>query len=98
MFQKTRETLILSFLALALTVPLHGCSGNCESLAEKICSCRPNRTEENTCLEQIKAGSGLEVTTEQEQICSELLDTCTCDALERDDLAACGLAPRASGS
>lgn len=65
MFQKIRDSLLLTLTLLALSAPLAGCSSNCETLAEKICACRQNKTEENQCLEQVKAGSSLEVTTEQ---------------------------------
>lgn len=69
-----------------------GCNGPCESLAERICSCEPNNLEEQGCIEEVRITMGLYSPTPAElDACSAALDTCDCEALEREDLAACGL-------
>jgi hypothetical protein len=60
-------------------------------LAVRICSCKPNRLERDTCERQAKAMQVPTTDAEKEQ-CSALLDTCSCQALERSELVACGLA------
>jgi hypothetical protein len=62
-------------------------------LAEQICACELNLREEDACLEAIRATSAGRTPSEAEnQICELRLDGCTCEALEKGDLAACGLA------
>jgi hypothetical protein len=80
-------TVAIAFAAFASA----GCSGPCEQLADQICACSANTPEENACIEQVRAAQR-EVTDAESQRCDTLLDSCTCDALEREDLSACGLA------
>lgn len=69
-----------------------GCNGPCESLAERICSCEPNSLEERGCIEEVRTAMGTYSPTPAEmEACEAALDTCDCEALEREDLAACGL-------
>lgn len=82
--------LLAGVLGLA---PLAGCGNNCESLANLICNCLPNTSEQNACKQQIAtASSQRSVTHAEDQYCGKLLQTCTCDALDRGDLVACGYA------
>ena len=78
--------------ALALSAALAGCNGPCQTLADRICACEPNRTEEQSCQLTVQMRSNLPVSQAEAQVCSDLLDTCDCDALAREDYAACGLA------
>src|SRR5262245_32977281 len=81
-------------IGLALTRALiagASCSGTCETLASNICACQPNQTEEAQCLQTVN-NSTKEPTDLDNERCDALLDSCTCDALEKNDLAACGLA------
>lgn len=87
MFQRTLEA-----LALASLLTLAACSDPCRALADKICSCRPSTAEQNACLEQVKATTAHEPSDSENQRCAELIDGCTCEALEQNELAACGLA------
>lgn len=87
----------LSSLALSLALLFGGlqagCTPPCEALAEQICACELNLREEDACREAIRAASAGRTPTEAEdQICEARLDGCTCEALERGELAACGLA------
>lgn len=68
-----------------------GCTGPCRSLAEQICSCEPNDVEQQACVVRIDAVSDRTVSEAEANRCDQLLETCTCEALARDDFAACGL-------
>lgn len=81
----------------ALLVALLGtsCSDPCVSLASAVCDCKPNEPERNLCDEQVSIARATkdEITEAEALACEGLLESCTCEALERGDLAACGLAP-----
>ena len=66
------------------------CDGPCTNLAEMICACEPNETLERACLLNVDR-STRDPVEEDEARCEELMQTCTCAALERNDFAACGL-------
>ncbi len=68
-----------------------GCDGPCNSLAERICSCEINGSQEQSCLLRIQRAGERETSTAEAERCSNLLDTCDCQALDREDYAACGL-------
>ncbi len=68
-----------------------GCSSPCRDLAERICSCEPNRTEEQACTLRLDGQSTRNVTAADEERCATFLEVCDCPALDRGDLAACGL-------
>ncbi len=73
---------------------LGGCGSACEDLADKICKCQPTRIKEDTCRISIDAAKkNLDLTSEQEDTCQEILDSgdCTCEALAAGDYQACGL-------
>lgn len=72
-----------------------GCSTPCETLASHICGCSLNKTEEAQCLQRVTS-STREATDADNVRCEQLLDTCTCDALEKNEPAACGLANEGS--
>jgi hypothetical protein len=68
------------------------CGDSCDSLAKMICSCRPNQNEENACDQAVStAHNNRSLTAAQQQICSQLMHTCTCAALQDGHLEACGL-------
>ncbi|MBI4817978.1 MAG: hypothetical protein HY791_17080 [Deltaproteobacteria bacterium] len=69
-----------------------GCQSSCESLADTICGCLPNRSEESACAEATKASANArELTDADLAACEAKLDSCTCEALAYEDYAACGL-------
>ncbi len=91
-FRDTRAKPACVVLALALSTLLQfGCQGPCESLADRICGCEPNRLERDACQQQIRSAGNPDITPQENEVCETLLDTCTCDALEREDIQACGL-------
>lgn len=80
-------------LVLSLGALLGACTPPCEALAQEICACELNLREEEACREAIRAAAAGRTPSEAEdQLCEARLDGCTCEALERGDLAACGLA------
>ena len=76
--------------ALILASWASACDGPCRNLAEQICACEPNQTRERACLLNVDRATRDPVGDEDAR-CEELLKTCTCDALDRGDYAACGL-------
>jgi len=77
--------------ALALAFGAFGCDGPCQALSERICSCEPNRTEEQACLLKVQIRGDTPVSMAEEARCSELLDACSCEALADEDYLACGI-------
>lgn len=72
---------------------LVGCDGPCRQLADRICGCETYVIERSACLQEVDSnGNVRQPSPEEDDRCVDLLDTCTCDALEREDFAACGLA------
>jgi len=69
-----------------------GCGDPCNDLSKKVCKCKPTQVEQQACTQTIDTSSRPGASDAEKDHCSELLDTCTCDALKKGDLAACGLA------
>ena len=88
-----RPERFLAAIVVAVTMLTSvGCQDACTTLAEFICSCEPNRREEDSCLQAVRAGRSRSITQVELAVCETRLDTCTCGALEDNNLAACGLA------
>ncbi len=83
------------FACLATSVLLGlasaGCEGSCDALAERICGCELNSSREQACLLRMQRVGDREVSPAEGERCSALLDTCDCDALDREDFGKCGL-------
>ena len=88
-----RPERLLAAIVIAVTMLTGstGCQDACTGLAEFICSCEPNRREEDSCLQAVRAGRSRSITEAELAVCEARLDTCTCDTLEDNNLAACGL-------
>jgi|JI10StandDraft_1071094.scaffolds.fasta_scaffold177892_3 hypothetical protein len=84
-----------SLLLVAAALSAAGCTSPCVSLADTICDCKPNQPERNLCAQQVSESSAgkSDVTDAEALACEALLLTCTCEALERGELGACGLTP-----
>lgn len=77
---------------LLIALGASACDGPCRSLAERICNCEFNAVERGACLREIDSnGNVRQPTSEEDEACMAFLDTCTCEALEREDNVACGL-------
>lgn len=83
----------MALAVAALGSGLAACAEPCVALAQQYCGCLPNRPERDACVRQAQVARP-EISPEEAEVCSALLDTCTCEAVERGDLAACGLAKR----
>lgn len=85
------RSILLFFVALAAAGAV-GCDGPCQDLAEQICACEPNETRERACLVNVDISTNESVDAEEDDRCRELQRSCTCDALDRGNYEACGLA------
>lgn len=89
----SRSRLGLILLILAIAACFSACKGPCEELADRICECELSASSQNQCNEQVRDAMQLrDVSAAEEAVCEAKLEGCTCEALEADDLAACGLA------
>tara|TARA_Y100001934_G_scaffold133013_1_gene161153 strand:+ start:414 stop:773 length:360 start_codon:yes stop_codon:yes gene_type:complete len=82
--------LILTFFVATLS--FGGCYDPCVQLAERICACEPTEASRRACRDdRIQSQQDLLETTEEEQrACTDALETCTCDALDRNETDLCG--------
>ena len=90
----SRLSVVALFVFSALVT---ACDGPCQNLAQKICECEPNQTREQSCLVNVDFATRDPIANEDE-LCEQLLETCTCDAIDRGDFEACGLALPGSSS
>jgi len=81
---------LLSVAVLALAA---GCKGNCRQLAEKLCECKTNSTEKNSCLTAASQDeSSYPPDAEQDQTCGALLEQCDCRLIDTPEgRVRCGL-------
>jgi hypothetical protein len=86
-------------LVLAATALSSSCTDPCVALAERICNCEPTLATRRACVaDRITNQQGrVEVSDADREACSAALDTCTCAALDENDLGACGFTPEADG-
>ena len=67
------------------------CAKPCDSLADFICECEDTESQRQECKSRVEREKGiLEATEQEEEFCDQALDTCTCEELEKNNLAACG--------
>lgn len=90
---------LLSIAALALLSA--ACSNPCKDLGERICRCIPVGTSVDTCKQEVdNMVKSVDPTKDQDQVCSNYLDTCGapanidfCEWLQTEaGKVACGLA------
>jgi hypothetical protein len=88
-----RRPATLALLAASALLALAGCSSPCRELSEKLCDCLKPVEREECQRTAANEERRLEPTAEDEMVCEEKLETCTCEALETDEgKRACGLA------
>jgi hypothetical protein len=82
-------------VVVAVAVASAGCPDPCVALAERICNCEPTQTIRRTCIvDRVTSQQGaVTITDADREICAAKLDTCTCAALDANDLDACGFVP-----
>ncbi|MEM7402611.1 MAG: hypothetical protein AAF310_01135 [Myxococcota bacterium] len=86
-----------ALLACALlgTSLLLGCRNPCKELADKVCSCKSTLAQQQVCQTNMSARKRFyEIPrTENESECQRILDakSCTCKALDRNEIDKCGM-------
>jgi len=85
------RALLTSLLA---AVSLAACANPCITLAEKVCECEPLSSQVEDCKQAVNEEQvRTETTSEDEDRCEALLDSCTCEGLTTPEgKQACGLA------
>ncbi|MBI5510922.1 MAG: hypothetical protein HY903_19345 [Deltaproteobacteria bacterium] len=81
------------FLAVLVFLGVLGvsCGDPCVDLAKKICRCKPTEAEQSACTQTVDSSSRPKASAEQQGVCADRLDTCTCAKLEAGELDACGM-------
>ena len=71
-----------------------GCTDPCVALQERICNCEKTSNERQACItDRITNQQPTTTVTDADRaFCSAKLDTCTCAALDENDLEQCGFA------
>ncbi len=87
-----RRSFATAVLSLAL-LALSGCKGPCRELSEKLCDCYTNSLEREFCIRRASNDeAAVEPTAEQEAVCEQKLETCTCEIKDTPEgKEACGL-------
>lgn len=75
-----------------------GCQDPCVTLAERICNCEPSSAERQSCRRTriVNQQSNVAIEEADRELCQAKLETCTCVALDENNLEACGFTPIAS--
>ena len=84
-----RLSLILAACSVVVTA---ACQDPCVALAERICSCEPTESDRRSCRTDriVNQQSQIAISDTDRELCAEKLDTCSCGALDENDLDACG--------
>ena len=79
-------------LAACFVVVTAACQDPCVALAERICSCEPTESDRRSCRNDriVNQQSKVEISDADRDVCEQKLDTCSCNALDENDLDACG--------
>lgn len=83
--------LLLLLPALAATL-VGACQDPCVALAERICACEPTASDRGACRNDriVNQQSRVTIDDADRELCAAKLDTCSCGALDENDLDACG--------
>lgn len=80
-------------LVLMLVLGAGGCFDPCDTLADRICECEPSELATLQCKRRVEIQKEQHKPTDADRAaCEAALETCSCDALERGKLSACGFA------
>jgi hypothetical protein len=83
----------LAFFLTALfpTLGLSACDP-CQALSNRICDCQPTPGDQQRCrIARDEQRNQRDVTDEDREKCAAALETCTCDALDENQVELCGL-------
>jgi hypothetical protein len=85
------------FACVIATAALLGsaCQDPCVALAKRICNCEPTPSDRRACEQEriTNQQSKIVIDDADREVCEQKLETCTCDALDENDLEACGFVP-----
>lgn len=97
---KVGLSVVGSAVALVFSVVIGGCQDPCVELAQRICNCESTAANRRQCVsDRITSQQGnVDINDADREVCAAKLDTCTCAALDDNDLDACGFVPAADGS
>lgn len=95
---KKKLLLLIAFLLLiiAITVYVSSCGGSgsaCEDLLHRACDCLypDNATQREECHSKIdEEVSKSPFTADEDSKCQNYIDSCSCDAMKKNDKNACG--------
>jgi hypothetical protein len=84
--------LVASVLLSALLAA--GCGDQCQALADTICGCEPDLRRREACRLDYQTQQQNQPAPSEDQLgaCTAALETCTCDALDRNETDKCGYA------
>jgi|GEM_PF-4054121 len=90
-----RRGAIVGLTAAVAPAVVAGCQDPCIELAQRICNCESTVIERRACAaDRITSQQGSVVLTDADRdLCATKLDTCSCAALDENDLDACGFVP-----
>jgi hypothetical protein len=82
-------------VAAAALIVASACQDPCVTLAERICNCEATSGDRATCRTEriVNQQSSTKIEDADRAVCEKKLDTCTCAALDVNDLDACGFVP-----
>lgn len=87
-------SLFTAGLLASLLTALVGCGDPCLDLAKKICACETSTIRRQQCEVRVKGeAEDSTPTAEEQERCSNKLDSCNCVELAKGNLEVCGLAP-----
>lgn len=78
-------------LVCCLGAILGGCLNPCDQLADRICECEETELQRQQCQQRVEIQKQQRDASEKNKAdCEAALVTCTCQALDDGNLAACG--------
>jgi hypothetical protein len=87
--------LAVVFGALLSAALSAACQDPCVQLAERICRCERSEAQRRVCRSDriVQQQNNVTIDEADREFCAQKLDTCTCAALDQQDLDACGFVP-----
>lgn len=89
----------LAVAALGAFFAAAACGDPCRDLSDNVCSCMPTRAQAQACRKRVHAlaaqsarHAASRATEAEQNLCHNLLQSCSCERLAQGDFSACGLA------
>ena len=96
----TRNALRGAVAALLVLAALAAgaCTEPCDELAGRICNCENTADRRSACKQTFISGNPVSISGKRQDACDKYLDTCSCEALDAGNFAACGLSHEPAGA